>query len=213
MELLELNANIRKKTGKSAARKLRNQDEIPGVLYGPKIEPILISVNVSELDKVIKQTGQAPMNLTVGNGESIKKTAMVKELQTNPISRRFVHVDFYEVAMDQKMLFRVPVEMIGKSPGVEEGGMLQVIRRELDVYCLPSNIPDSIAVDVSGLGIGDAIHVEEIPLSGDIEIPAETNFTVVTVVGVTPEELPEEEAEEALEEGVEGETGEAGETE
>jgi large subunit ribosomal protein L25 len=213
LELLELNANIRRTTGKGAARKLRNKGEIPGILYGPKIDPLLISVNVSELDKVIKQTGQAPMSLTIGNGESVKKTAMVKELQTEPVSRQFIHVDFYEVAMDQKMLFRVPVEVVGKSPGAEEGGMLQVIRRELDVYCLPSNIPDSIKIDVSGLGIGDAVHVEEISLVDNIEIPAETNFTVVTVVGMAAEEVPEEEVEEGVEEAVEGEAGEVGETE
>jgi large subunit ribosomal protein L25 len=153
------------------------------------------------------------MSLTIGNGESVKKTAMVKELQTEPVSRQFIHVDFYEVAMDQKMLFRVPVEVVGKSPGAEEGGMLQVIRRELDVYCLPSNIPDSIKIDVSGLGIGDAVHVEEISLVDNIEIPAETNFTVVTVVGMAAEEVPEEEVEEGVEEAVEGEAGEVGETE
>ncbi len=94
---------------------------------------------------------------------------MIKELQVHPVFQTFLHVDFYEVAMDRKIKVKVPVVTVGKTKGVELGGTLQLVRRELDVLCLPRQIPNKIEVDTTNLDIGDSIHVEEIPLEGDIE--------------------------------------------
>ena len=134
---------------------------------------------------------------------------MIKEYQVHPVSRNYLHVDFYEIAMDRKIRVRVPVVTKGKPRGVELGGMLQVVRRDLEVLCLPQEVPEAIEVDVTELDIGDSIHVEKIPLEGDVEIPAEVNFTVVTILSPKVEALPEEEEEE-VEEVEEGE--EAGES-
>jgi large subunit ribosomal protein L25 len=201
LELLELTVNVRKSTGKGISRTLRKQGLIPGVLYGPKSEPIPISVETLNIEKLFKHSGsnQAPLNLTIKNGESIKKTAMVKDLQLHPVSRRFLHIDLYEVAMDKKIQVRVPVVLTGIAAGTEAGGTIQLIRRELDVLCLPLDIPEFITIDVSGMQIGDSIHIEEIPVSENIEILADTNFTVVTVSGSMVDELAE--AEEGEEEG------------
>jgi large subunit ribosomal protein L25 len=201
LELLELTVNVRKSTGKGVSRTLRKQGLIPGVLYGPKSETIPISVEKLDIEKLFKHSGsnQAPLNLTIKNGESIKKTAMVKDLQLHPVSRRFLHIDLYEVAMDKKIQVRVPVVLTGIAQGTEAGGTIQLIRREIDVLCLPLDIPEFITIDVSGMQIGDSIHIEEIPVSGNIEILADTNFTVVTVSGGMADELAE------TEEGEEGE--------
>jgi large subunit ribosomal protein L25 len=219
LELLELTANVRKTTGKGAGRALRREGFIPGValrregfipgvLYGPKTDPIILTVSIRELEKLIKDSGsaQALMNLTIQNGDSIKKTAMIKELQVHPVSRNFIHVDFYEIAMDQKIQVQVAVEVVGDAPGVEAGGALQIIRREIDILSLPMDIPESIVIDVSKMQIGDSIHVEELPVPGGVEILADTNFTVITVSSPMAEEQPEE---EEAEEEVEGEEGEA----
>jgi large subunit ribosomal protein L25 len=178
------------------------------VLYGPKTKPILLSVDFSDIEQALKKSrvGQVLVNLVIHNGDTTTRPAMIKELQVHPVSRNYLHVDFYEIEMDQKIRVKVPVDIKGKSKGVEVGGILQVIRRELEVLCLPTEIPDAFVIDVTELDIGDSIHVEEIPLEGDIEIPAEVNFTVVTVLSPKIEEVVEEEEEgeeEELEEGEE----------
>lgn len=215
MELLELTANVRKSTGKGISRALRRQGLIPGVLYGPKSEPIPISVDMLDIEKLFKHSGsnQAPLNLTIKNGESVKKTAMIKDLQLHPVSRRFLHIDLYEVAMDKKIQVKVPIELTGTAKGTEAGGTLQLIRREIDVLCFPLDIPEFITIDVTEMQIGDSIHIEEVPVSGNIEILADTNFTVVAVSGAMMEEEAEAPEVEEEEEGEVSEEEEGGDEE
>jgi large subunit ribosomal protein L25 len=132
---------------------------------------------------------------------------MIKELQAHPVSGRFLHIDFYEIDLARKIRVGVPVIATGQSIGVELGGLLQIVRRELEVLCLPTQIPESIKVDVTNLDVGDSIHVEEIQVEGDVEIPADVNFTVVTILAPKVEAEPEEEEEE-LEEEAEAAEGE-----
>ena len=201
MEQIDLKVNIRTTTGNSPARQLRRAAQVPGVLYGPDTEPILLTVAASDLEKIRKKahSSQSLLKLTIQNGETTSKMAIIKELQTQPLSGQFIHVDFYEVAMDRKIRVHVPVVMTGKCAGVEKGGMLQLVRRELEVLCFPNEIPETIEIDISALEIGDAIHVEDIPLQGNLELSAEVNFTVVTVLSPKKEEAAEAE-EEDLEE-------------
>jgi len=137
----------------------------------------------------------------------------VKEVQTSPVTRQYLHIDFLEISLDEEIVVRVPVEVTGKSIGVERGGFLQLVRHELEVSCLPMDMPEKIEVDIADLDIGDAIHVEDITLDDKIKMLSEPGHTVLTVVAPTveEEELPEE--EEELEEGEEAEEGEEGETE
>jgi large subunit ribosomal protein L25 len=205
LDLLEIKSDIRKTGGKGPSRALRREGRIPPVLYGPKTEPMSLSLNRKELETVLKnrKTGQFLFNLTIENGTPSNKTIMIKELQRHPVSQKFLHADFYEVAMDQKIRVRVPVLTKGKSKGVEFGGMLQIIRRELEVLCFPNQVPQSIELDVTDMDVGDSIHVKEIPLADGVEIPAEVNFTVLTVLGASKSKAEAEEGEE--EEGEEGE--------
>ena len=206
MDLLELKSDIRTKVGNGPARALRREGKLPAVFYGPGKEPVLLSVATSDLEQVLKKSkiGQALFNLVVHNdGETFTRSAMIKELQIDPVSNNFLHVDFYEIAMDRKIAVKVPVVTKGKSKGIELGGILQIIRRELEVLCLPHEIPETIEIDVTDLDIGDSIHVKEILLEGDIEIPAEVNFTVLTIGSPKVEEIVSEEEEEVVEEVVE----------
>ncbi|MGD2029378.1 MAG: 50S ribosomal protein L25/general stress protein Ctc [Desulfobacterales bacterium] len=208
MELIELNTNIRTTTGNGPARRLRQAGQIPAVLYGPETESVLLSVNISDIERVLKtgRIGQVLINLVIpNNGETSTKTVMVKELQIHPVSRNFLHIDFYEITMDRKIIVNVPVTTTGKSKGVEIGGILQIIRRELEVQCLPLNVPESIEIDITDLEIGDSIHVADIPRQTDVEFLGDENFTVVTVISpkieeeeVEPEEEEAEEVEEAI---------------
>jgi large subunit ribosomal protein L25 len=139
---------------------------------------------------------------------------MIKEHQVHPVSGDLIHSDFYEVDMKRQIKVMVPVVTTGKSAGVEEGGMLNIVRRELEVFCLPGDIPESIEIDISGMTIGDSVHLEDVPLGENVEVATDVNYTVVTVLSpkVEEEEVAEEEEEE-LEEGEEGEEGEAAEAE
>ncbi|MBC8198992.1 MAG: 50S ribosomal protein L25/general stress protein Ctc [Desulfobacterales bacterium] len=203
MELIELKTNIRTSVGNSQARALRRKKQIPAVLYGPGKKTVLLSVYLSELERALKKSkgGQALLNLVVQNGKTYTKPAIIKELQTHPVERDILHVDFYEIDMNRKIKVKVPVVTKGKSKGVELGGILQIIRRELEVLCLPLEIPESIEVDISDLDVGDSVHVKSITLKDNIEIPADVDFTVLTIVSpkaveeAVPEEVEEEEAE------------------
>ena len=208
MEQIDLKAQIRKTIGNGPARTLRREGKVPAVLYGPKTEPVLLSIDSKEFEQILKESsvGSVLLNLQIQNGKTMTRSAMIKELQTHPVSGTFLHVDFYEVDMQKKITAKVPVVAKGQSAGVELGGLLQYVRRELEVLCLPTAIPEAIEVDITDLEIGDSIHVEDISLSGDIEIPADTNFTVVTILAPKVEEEPVE--EEELEEGEELAEGE-----
>lgn len=185
---------------------MRREGRIPAILYGPKAEPAMLSLNTRELEQLLRKgkVGQSLVNLLIANGEnSDSRTVMIKELDMHPVSRSFIHADLYEVAMDRKIRVRVPVTTKGTPAGIEMGGLLQIIRRELEVLCFPNEIPEKIELDVTELNIGDAIHVREIPTEGDVEIPAEVDFTVVTILspkGGTDEEEGEEGEEEETEE-------------
>ncbi len=212
MELLDLKVNKRETRGKGAARELRRRGHIPAVLYGAGIETVSLSVDVADLELVYKKSGsgQLLVNLDIPDMDA-PMSAMVKELQTHPVSQNYLHADFYEVSMDRKIKVNVPVVATGKSIGVEMGGIMQLVRRELEMLCLPLEIPESIEIDITDLEIGDSVHVDDIPLEGDIEIIHDVNFTVLTVVAPKVEEEPEEEEDLEGEEGVEGEEGAEGE--
>jgi large subunit ribosomal protein L25 len=200
LEQINLSARLRKVTGNSPARSLRREGRIPAVLYGPKTEPILLSIDSKEFEQITKKStiGSVLLNLQIQNGDTQNRPAMVKELQTHPVTQRFLHVDFYEIDMQRKIRVMVPVVVRGKAKGVEEGGMLQIVHREIEVLCLPTEIPEAFEVDVTDLDIGDAIHLEDIQAVGNVEISGDADVTVVSVLA------PKVEVE-AVEEIVEGE--------
>ena len=208
MEQITLGAQLRTEFGKGAARKLRRAEQIPAVLYGHGIDPIALTVDSHQLKKAmssgVKEGVLIDLNIKTDQ-EQKNRIVMLKELQIHPAKRYFLHADFYEIAMDRKLQVQVPVEITGTAKGVEEGGTLQIIRREIDVLGLPLDIPESIVVDVTGMQIGDSIHVEELPVPEGVEILADVNFTVVTVSSAMAAEAVEEEGEEAEGEGEEGE--------
>lgn len=207
MDNIELNATTRTTTGNGPARALRREGRIPAILYGPGSEANMISISAMDLETILKEgsVGRSIFNLAIDGGKDTK-AAMIKELQTHPVNQTILHIDFYEVSMKRKVKVNVPVVTTGKSVGVEMGGMLQLIRRELEVFCLPNAIPNEITIDISDLDIGHSVHVEDIPVDENVEIPHEVNFTILTVLAPKAvEEEVEEEEEGELAEEAEGE--------
>ncbi len=216
MEQISLKAQVRETTGNGPARALRREGRIPAVLYGPKAETVMLSIDNKEFEQIVKKSsiGSALLKLDIKNGQTGSRSAMVKELQTHPVTGQFLHVDFYEVDLTRKINAMVPVTVTGKSQGVEDGGILQIVRREIEVFCLPTAIPETIEVDISDLDIGGSVHINDIDLPDDVELPEDIDFTVLTVLApkveeeiVEEEELEEGEevAEEGAEEAPEGE--------
>ncbi len=206
MEIMNLKASPRETVGNGSSKALRRDSKIPAILYGPKTEPIKLTIDKQDLEPIFK-SGAVTQKLLRLEIEGVDGTSnvMVKELQKHPVSHNLLHLDLYQVTMDQKLKVMVPVVTTGKSVGVEMGGMLQIIRRELEVLCLPDQIPENITIDVTNLDIGDSFHVEELQLEGDIEVPAEVNFTILTILStkVEEEEAEGEEEEAMAEEGEE----------
>jgi large subunit ribosomal protein L25 len=218
LEQFKLNATVRKTTGNSPARELRRGGQIPAVLYGPQTAPVLLTVDIREFEQILKKgnIGSIILSLIIQNGKKMTKPAMIKELQSHPVSGNFLHVDFYEIDMKRKINVMIPVVTKGTSKGVELGGLLQIVRREIEVLCMPGDIPEAFEIDITDLDIGDSLHVEDIPLGDNIELPADVNFTVITVLSPKVEEVEIEEEEEVLEgeaaeEGAADETAEPGE--
>lgn len=196
MEQRELSVKLRERTGKGVARKLRSEGLIPGVFYGHKTEPVALSFNPVELKKILSSKSGRNTFITLKfEGKKEKdRVAMLKDLQVTPLKREYLHADLYEILMDEKITSRVPVHFVGKSVGVKEGGIEQHSRRELDIRCLPANIPNFIEVDVTNLAIGDSLHIKDITLPEGVEVLDPAGDTVVSVVApvaekvVTPEE-------------------------
>ena len=197
MEILELTATMRTSAGNSPSRALRREGNVPAVLYGPGSESVLLSISSLDLEHALKKASvsQIIFNLGIQNAQTGSRTAMIRELQIHPMSRKFLHVDFYEISKDRKITVNVPVVVKGKAKGIEEGGMLQIIEREIEVLCLPFEVPESIQIDITDLGIGDSIHVKDLKVAENVEIPADNNYTILTILSTkSDEKAPGEES-------------------
>ena len=191
METLEIQANARSAGSKNHARRLRRSGKIPAVLYGPKTQAVALELDKKDFStRVALLEGSHLVRLKSSVPALAEKVALVKEMQFHPISGDVTHADLYEVDLAAKIQVQVPLRFVGKAAGVTRGGILQPIVREVEVECLPMDIPGFFNVDVSALDIGDSIHVEEIQMPADVTLVFESNFAVVTVVTPTVEEAP-----------------------
>lgn len=191
METLEIKADPRTKGSKNSARRLRRDGKIPAVLYGPKTQPVALQVDKRDFStRVAVLEGSHLVRLKSSDPSLTEKVALVKDMQFHPISGDVIHTDFYEVDLAARITVSVPLRFVGKAAGVVRGGILQPIVREVEVECLPLDIPNAFNVDVSALDIGDSIHVEDIPMPEGVSAVYESNYAVVTVVTPSVEEAP-----------------------
>jgi large subunit ribosomal protein L25 len=200
METIELGVAPRDTTGKGSAREMRRQGKVPAVLYGAKRTAISVAVDDKEFEtKVGAVEGTHLIRLTSPIAELGGRLVLVKEVQRHPVSRRLLHTDLYEVDVTAKIKLRVPLHFIGRAAGVELGGILQPIRREIEVFCLPTEIPDYLEIDVSALGIHDAVHISALTPPPGVEIPYDTDEALVTVLPPVVEEVKVAAEPEAVE--------------
>jgi large subunit ribosomal protein L25 len=183
METKTLNAFTRDESGKGPARRLRQKGLTPAVFYGPKSEAIPISIQSSEFLKLLKDGQENKfIKLIIDNkGSSMEKLSMIKEFQIEPISRRMLHADFYEISMDHKLTMEVPIHFKGKPVGLDDGGELFHVKREIKISCLPGDLPEFIEVDISHLKIGDSIKIQDVPCGERITILDQADAAIAIV--------------------------------
>lgn len=184
MEKIEIQGVLREQSGKGVARKLRAQGRIPAVLYSQG-QSTLLSLNPKDIQRVLHSSSGENTLITLRldtGSEAAERIAILREFQNDPINGDILHVDLFEISMTEKIHVRIPVEIIGEVPlGVKEGGVLQHHLREIEVRCLPAQIPDHIRVDATQLNIGDIIHIRDLPAEEGIEILDEEDQSIVSV--------------------------------
>jgi large subunit ribosomal protein L25 len=208
-ESATLNAELRSETGTGATRQLRRSGRLPAVVYGRRDETQSLTLDTQELVRLLTEIRAATTVIDLEVGGEKPRRVLIREIQRHPFRSELLHVDFFEIRADVKIKVQVPLHLEGEAYGVEMGGILQQIRHELEVECLPNEIPPDFTVDVTDLDIGNSIHISDVELSG-VTILDDEGLTVCTVVPPAVEEEPEV---EELEEGEEGEEIEGDESE
>ena len=205
MQKQELKASLRQGRGKGASRELRRQGMIPAVIYGDKKDSISISICPRTLMKEINK-GKFSSRLFGVKTEKAEETCLCKKVEFDVISGQPLHADFLRVNEKKPVKLNINLEFINKekSPGIKQGGVLNILRRKIQLFCLPKNIPENIVIDLDGLDFGDSIHVGKLELPEGVSL-ADTsiNYSILTIVA--PRVL--EEVETTAEEGEDGEEG------
>ncbi len=222
-EVTPIAAQTREEAGKGAARATRRNGRIPAVIYGNKEETLLISLEPLDLSSQLKGPGffARVFEIQVDKG---KHRVLARDLQLDPVSDRPIHVDFMRFSADTKLNIDVQVlfENEAASPGLKRGGVLNVVRHAIEMVCSADNIPEYISIDLSGLEIGDSVHISDVELPPGVEPTiADRDFTVATIAAPSVLKTVEEEEAEAAaaaeeaealegEEAAEGEEGKEG---
>jgi len=208
-EAVNIAAELRDPVGKGGARGLRREGKIPAVIYGDKQDVVTIAIDGNELTRLIRSPGFFTHIFSIdvtGN----KHQVLARDLQLDPVTDNPLHVDFLRFSESTRIVIEIPVSFLNEedSPGLKRGGVLNIVRRQLELRCSPLNIPQSIEIDLTGFEIGDSIHISALNLPDGVDPITDRDFTVATVAAPTVM-TAEEEAEEAGEdeESEEGEEG------
>lgn len=209
MAQLVVEAQSRSERGKSAARQLRRAGQVPAVIYGGKAEPLALSVDPRAVEKILHSEAghNAVFTLTIkGHG---KTPAMIRDWQYEPVKGTLLHVDFLRIALDERLKVKVPVEAKGEPVGVkQQGGILEIVLREVELECLPAHIPDVLEIEVGDLNIGQSFRVGDLKVDNrKLTILSDPDRVIAHVVAprVVEEEKPVEEAVPVAEEAGEPE--------
>lgn len=187
MTTMTLAAEIRNERGKSGVSKVRGRGLCPAVVYGPGSDAVNVAIDPKAFTKLMHAAGENAL-IDLALGEAGMKKVIVREIQYDPLRPMPIHVDFYVVSLDRAIEVSVPVELVGTPvPVAQKSGVLTQAMHELNVECLPGSIPASIKVDVSGLGLGDSLHVRDLPVPAGVTVLDAPEQTVAAVAGLQAE--------------------------
>jgi len=190
MESFVVEAAPREERGKNASRRVRRSGQVPAILYGGKDEPIAMSVNARQVTRILRSESGHNTIFTVQISGHKDQRAMVKDWQVDPVSGNLLHVDLLRIAMDVRMRVNVPVHTFGEPEGVKlQGGIFEMVTREVEVECLPGDIPEEFKVDVSGLTIGKQLRAADLPFDpAKIKLVTDPQRVLAHVVTLKKEE-------------------------
>jgi len=191
MAEISISAKARNERGKNAARRIRREGLIPAVVYGGKGDTTPVAVDPKSLQKVLRSESGRNTILKLDIGGKGATNAILKSWQVDPIREHFLHADFYRIAMDVAIRVTVPIATKGEARGVKvDAGVLELVIREIEVECLPGDIPERIEIDVTDLGINDALRVSDIPVIEKVKVLSPADQVVVHVVSIKEEVAP-----------------------
>lgn len=192
-ELFEVEANVRHDMGKGASRRLRREKQVPGVVYGGKKEPTLLSLDHNKLIKSLSHEAFYSHILTLKTGTDSDRV-ILKAVQRHPYKPVIMHVDFQRINMNEKLHMHIPLHFIGENnaQGVKEGGLVSHIMIDVEVSCLPADLPEFIEVDISDMALNDIKHLSDIKLPKGVEIIALTHDDDKPVVSIHLPRVEEE---------------------
>lgn len=217
MRRARLTVALRDKSGKGVARKLRQQGQVPAVLYGDTAEAQPLSIDRHEIATLIEGEGKENTILSLafeGDEKQEEVLALTKATQHNPVTDELVHVDLLRISLDRPIHTSVPIHLVGSPAGVKKGGILEHLVRHLEIRCLPLDIPDAVEVNVDHLEIGQSVHVSDLSVPDNVTVLSDARTAVALVESpakliAAEEAAAEAEAEAAEGEEVEGEEAEA----
>jgi large subunit ribosomal protein L25 len=185
-----LAARVRDGAGKGSARRLRAEGLVPAVVYGRHLEtPVHIAVDPIEVKKAIATPHRLNTLLTLKLDGQPERLVLLKDYQQDPLSREMLHADFIDVRENEQIKVNVPLLLVGKPVGVTEGGILSQSRRELEVYAMPSAIPEKIEADVSHLKIAQSLHINDVKMPEGVRVKTQVNYTIAVVSVPEKEEV------------------------
>ncbi|MGD9638648.1 MAG: 50S ribosomal protein L25/general stress protein Ctc [Alphaproteobacteria bacterium] len=186
-KLTSLNVEKREKVGKGAARATRRAGMIPGVIYGDKKNPVLISISPRDMEKEMNTTGLWTRQFELHVGKD-KYRALCQDIQKHPVTDRPLHVDFLRISRDSEITVDVHVSFLNEETcaGIKLGGVLNIVRRTIEIHCKPDDIPEHFVVDLAGLQIGDAVKISDIDLPKGVRpVVDDRDFTIATIAAPT----------------------------
>lgn len=202
MEVLELKSRPRMGRGRGYRNRLKALGLIPAVVYGKEVGSVPVEVETRAVEDILNKGGRntlVKLEIESENQELQRLDTIIKELQIHPYRNEIMHLDLHQISLKEELVASVALRLTGTAPGAVAGGLLEQLLRQVEVSCLPRNIPDHIEVDVSGLQIGDSIHVAELKAPAEVKFVTEGETTVATVIALRGEEVPEPVEEEVPE--------------
>lgn len=190
--ILDLSVSKRERTGTGAMGRLRKQGSIPAILYGRTHASTTLQVDGKTFTKIVEHSASDNILVTLKiEGEAKEQLALVQEVQHDHLKGGILHIDFHAIAADEEIHAEVPVELVGEPAGIKQGGVLEYIHHNLEVRCLPKNLPDKLPVDVSHLNLNDAVHVRDIPLPEGVRTRMDGDVVIAMVAEPKVEAEPE----------------------
>ncbi len=200
-QFASLSGTLREERGKGPNRRLRQKGKLPGVIYGAK-DNISFTTSPLELSRILDKSGiNALINLSLEGDSVPKRTVLLKEAQMHPYKDLWLHADFFEINLEEKLKVRAPIRLVGHSPAEKLGALVEHFVHELEIKCLPGDIPETIDVDMTKVEMDQVVHISDLPVPATAEVMGDPKTAVVSVHQVKVKEEKPAEEEGALEEG------------